>query len=132
MRSLRWPDIRVITILCYVALAVRSEDHVIVPANFTGTTWGGFGAWNATYNCTKIAVIGHHFGGAADVARGRVNVTINGAWTPLLEDVRHQRLTCCIPNATTIATIVVYVGGQTSMSVVFNPSKLVRKPIIQV
>jgi hypothetical protein len=110
----------------------RSEDAVTVPANYTGTTWGGFGAWNSTHNCTKVVIVGHHFGSDADVVAGRVNVTLSGAPCVFLENVRHQRMTCCVANRTTSAEVVVRVAGQVSTPVQFQPSFLVRKPVIKV
>ena len=111
----------------------RREDYPVFPVNFTGPTWGGYGAWNSTKNCTKVVVVGHFFGSDADVAAGRVNVSLGGTGRcAYLESVRHHRLSCCIPMTMTNPSIVVSVGGQSSIPVTFHPDKLMRKPIITV
>lgn len=110
-----------------------SENVLIVPSGFSGTTWGGYGAWNQTLACTAIEVIGFHFGSMQNVAAGQVIATVNGRRCTLLQDVRHHRYTCCVANGTSFPmTLQVVVGGQTSLPFSLTLPAIVRKPIVSV
>jgi hypothetical protein len=92
--------------------------------------WGGYGAWNTGRQCMSVALVGFHFGGAAHLAGGLVAAVTGDRACEVLEHARHTRITCC--TGLEVTFMVVYVGGQRSTPVAFEPTKLVRKPVVLV
>ena len=108
----------------------RAEDSWNANPDVADPGWGGFGAWVTVDKCMMIELIGFHFGSDSDFQLGKMLVTVNERPCEFQQDNRFTRLTCCCRFPT--ATVIVRAGGQISEPAYFQPSILVRKPIITV
>lgn len=108
----------------------RSEDSWRANPDDDDPGWGGFGAWNPSLKCMNLGLVGHHFGSDGNFANGLIQITVDDRVCEEQIDIRHHRLTCCSRYPSPLVTV--FVAGQTSESVLFQPAMLTRKPIVLV